>query len=138
MKREYSLYDWFTGKVNFKIFAFFKMDGKKEKHFSKPIMLKCDHNVEWRFLLGMWKFTSTSRGLVFLTSCQKVVKKKSANDLIYMMYVYVFCIIYNLFLRFKICNTACFFGPLFRWNITYSTMILLDFKKFASDRVITS
>ena len=28
--------------------------------------------------------------LVFLTSCQKVVKKKSANDLIYMMYVYVF------------------------------------------------
>ena len=31
--------------------------------------------------------------LVFLTSCQKVVKKKSANDLIYMMYVYVFGII---------------------------------------------
>ena len=26
------------------------------------MILSFDHNIEWRFLQGMWKFISTSRG----------------------------------------------------------------------------
>ena len=51
--------------------------------------------------------------LVFLTSCQKVVKKKSANDLINMMYVCMFTWRY-LFIHFKIRETT-FYSKL-HWN----------------------
>ena len=69
--------------------------------------------------------------LVFLTSCQKVVKKKSANDLINMMYVCMFTWRY-LFIHFKNLRNHILFYVALKSTAPYK-MGAMDINDFLSN-----